>query len=382
MTSEIRVLDALLEQRSATRPEIAVATSLSKPAVSQAIRRLEQASLVRPAGVRPSAGRGRSAIAYELQPETGCVAGVDLGGMNIRILLVGLCGERLVGAVEATRPVGAAEVVDQAIALVDRVKRENGFEQLPLLALGVSTPGAVSPSSHRVSLSYNLGQDDEFDLESLLRRRGVSLLALDNNVNCAAQAELRHGGTGPAPTFAFLSAGAGIGMGVVCEGRLLRGRHGAAGEIAYMPLATDPFAPEHRRRGALEDEASAAGMLDAAARRTGWPDGCPQTVERLFDLAASGVPAARAIVAREAKLLAMAISSVCTVIDPDLVVLGGGVGSNPLLLTAVEESVELLLPYPPEMRITTLGAEASVVGAAELALELAHGELRRRATAG
>src|SRR5436190_2258284 len=108
-------------------------------------------------------------------------------------------------------------------------------------------------------------------------------------------------------------------------------------------------------------------MLDAAARQPGWPDGPPGSVQALFALAEAGIPAAQAIVDREARLLAMAVASVCTVIDPHLVVLGGGIGSNQLLLSATREAVALLCGDPPPLRTSALGAEASVYGAMEMA---------------
>ncbi|MEW9553390.1 ROK family transcriptional regulator [Nonomuraea sp. NPDC050783] len=379
MTSEIRVLDTLLRDRAVTRPQIAATTQLSKPAVSEAIRRLEQMRIVRAIGTRRG-DRGRSAVAYELSSDIGAVVGMDLGGMNIRVRIANPHGDPLAEATEATRRLGAPEVAEQAIALMFRTLADHALEGLPLLALGISTPGVVDPVTHRVTLGYNIDANGTFDLLPLIADRFPGMAAVDNNVNCAARAEQRRGHARDVPTFAFVSVGAGIGMGVVYEGTLLRGRRGAAGEIAYMPLAVDPFSPEHRRRGALEDDASAAGMLDAAARRIGWPSGPPQTVEQLFALAASGVLAAQEVIDREAKLLAMAISGVCTVIDPDLVVLGGGIGANPHLLPAVTKGVDLLLPVPPRIMTTALGAQASVVGATELALDLAHDELRRRAS--
>jgi predicted NBD/HSP70 family sugar kinase len=198
-------------------------------------------------------------------------------------------------------------------------------------------------------------------------------------VNCAARGEQRHGHAQGVPTFAFISVGAGIGMGLVYEGKVLQGRRGAAGEIGYFPLALDPLAPEHRRRGALEDQAAGPGLLDSAARRPGWSGPPPSSVRELFALAACGVEPAVAAVEREAELLGMAVATVCAVLDPHLVVLGGGIGSNQLLLDGVREIVDRIFPTPPQLESSKLGPEASLYGAADIALDAAHRELLRRA---
>ena len=379
MTSDLQVLDVLLAG-PATRPEIAAATGLSKPTVSDAIRRLQQAHLVRAAGQRHGT-RGRSPTAYDLATDAGYVVGLDIGGANLRVLAADLRGGAIATGARPTQPRGGAAVAAQAIALLGEVLDAHGLDRDRLLGLGVSAPGVIDPETSRMSQCYNIGQASEFDLLSLIVPHFAARVRLDNNVNCAAHGERRRGHAAGVPTFAFVSVGAGIGMGAIYEGRVLRGRRGAAGEIGYLPLGPDPFAPGHRRRGGLEDEASASGMLDAAARQPGWPDGPPGSVQALFALAEAGVPAAQAIVDREARLLAMAVASVCTVIDPHLVVLGGGIGSNRLLLSSTREAVALLCGDPPPLRTSALGAEASVYGAMEMALDLAHDELRRRASA-
>ena len=379
MTSGVQVLETLLAAGPQTRPEVATATGLSKPTVSDAIRRLEAADLVRATGQRHGA-RGRSPVAYDLAPDAGYVVAVDIGGSNLRVMATDLRGERIAAASRPTLPNGGECVAAQVVDLLHQLLADAGLEPTGILAFAVSTPGVVDPETARVSLCYNIGQTDEFDLRSLLTAAFPVPIVLDNNVNCAARGEQWRGHARSVPTFAFISVGAGIGMGLVYQDKVLHGRRGAAGEIGYFPLALDPFAPEHRRRGALEDEAAGPGMLAAAARRGGWPDGPPTSVEELFALAEEGVAPALAVIDREAQLLGMAVATVCAVIDPYLVVLGGGIGSNQRLLTGVRDVVDRLFPTPPTLESSKLGAEASLYGAADIALGVAHRELVRRAT--
>ena len=126
-----------------------------------------------------------------------------------------------------------------------------------------------------------------------------------------------------------MHVGSGIGMGLVLGGQLLRGAHGVAGEIAYMPLSGGAGADEHeaRKRGTLESAASASGVV-RAARHGGM--GRPASARRVFAAAASGDERAMGVVAEEARLIAKTICAVITVVDPDLIVLGGGSASRRL----------------------------------------------------
>jgi predicted NBD/HSP70 family sugar kinase len=378
MTSGVQVLQTLLDSGPQTRPEVAAAVGLSKPTVSDAIRRLEAAHLVRATGQRHGA-RGRSPVAYDLAPDAGYVLAADIGGANLRVMACDLRGERIASLTRPTEPLGGKAVAAQVVDLLHALLAGAALDPSHILALAVSTPGVVDPETAEVSLCYNIGQTEAFDLRSLLTAHFPVRTVLDNNVNCAARGEQQRGHARGVPTFAFISVGAGIGMGLVYEGKVLHGRRGAAGEIGYFPLALDPFAPEHRRRGALEDEASGPGMLDAAARRDGWPDSPPASVEELFALAKDGVAPALAVIEREAQLLGMAVATVCAVLDPHLVVLGGGIGANHQLLAGVREVVENLFPTPPQLESTKLGREASLYGAADIALDVARRELLQRA---
>ena len=123
-------------------------------------------------------------------------------------------------------------------------------------------------------------------------------------------------------SFAFVWIGTGIGLGLVLDGRLHRGAHSMAGEIAYMPISEGQGTDEEdaRRRGALEAAGSASAVV-RAARRAGMRG--QVSARSVFASAARGDERAAAVVAGEARLVAKAISAVVTVVDPELVVLGG-----------------------------------------------------------
>jgi predicted NBD/HSP70 family sugar kinase len=162
-------------------------------------------------------------------------------------------------------------------------------------------------------------------------------------------------------------------MGLVLSGKLHTGAHGAAGEIGFLPLgSTGPQGSEGplasagplgaldpRRRGSLERVASAAGVVDAA-RRHGMTGRL--SAKGVFDAAAGGDARAAAVVAEEARLVAQAVASVSSVVDPGLVVLGGGIGSAPGLAGAVAAELRGIVPIVPDVRTSALGGDAIVDG--------------------
>src|SRR5262249_46309257 len=141
-------------------------------------------------------------------------------------------------------------------------------------------------------------------------------LMIENDVDAAALAERAHGHGRDVDSFAFVSIGTGIGMGLVLNGTLQRGAHGAAGEIASLPLQTAGSDPEDgRRRGGLEAAASAGGIV-YAANRAGLD---VSSAREVFAAAANGDARAQCVVAAEAVVVARAICAVVAVIDPALV---------------------------------------------------------------
>src|SRR5207237_9924844 len=130
--------------------------------------------------------------------------------------------------------------------------------------------------------------------------------------------------------FVYLSVGTGVGMGLVLNGELYRGQTGAAGEIAYMPIGDgDPRDPATQRRGAFEEAASAAAIVRRARSLGVTP---PLTAKNVFTAARRGDRLALRVVEEEAARLAVGIATVAPLLDPEVIILGGGVGQNGDLL--------------------------------------------------
>ncbi|WP_241827205.1 ROK family transcriptional regulator [Streptomyces graminilatus] len=339
---------------TATRPQLASLAGLSKPTVSSAVAELEGAGLAAHSGIA-SGGTGRSAAVYGLGRAAGSVLAVDLGPAQTRVRGCALDGTLLAEATGSREE--AAEVVREALSALPA--------DAPLRTIVVAVGDVAARAEEGAVRPATAKARPVFDAVAVALPAGVPV-HLENNVNCAALAELHEGAARGRHTFGYLRIGVGIGLGIVVGGQVLAGANGAAGELARLPYPWDDgLEPRHE---ALEDYIGARSLLRRAAEV--WPESdvsCPRTVERLFSLAGNGAATARAIVARHAVDVGRLAAAVTAVLDPGLLVLGGSTGAFPQLLPGVRAELERL-SWPTEVVSSQVGDLGTVVGAARLAV--------------
>ena len=391
-----------------SRADLARASGLSKPTVSLALANLERAGLIRLAGQRTGVP-GRSALLYEVRPEAGFVLGLDIGLRYLRGAVADLAG---VVRARESREVRATNVrgrVSELVQLAEGLSEQAGISPAAVIQTVVGSPGVYDRQRDVIALTGGLPGWDRPEALAGLREAFGEGLTIENDVDAAALAERALGHGRDADSFAFVHVGTGIGMGLVLGGRLHRGVHGVAGEIAFLPLGAAPAASaplamaapdgastvgpapdgtrtggaasdgadrvdpeEARRRGTLETAAAADGIV-RAARRAGMTG--PVSARSVFEAAASSDPRAAAVVAEEARLVAAAICCVITVVDPSLIVLGGGIGQAPGFADAVTSALTAMAPVLPEVRVSALGTDVVVDGCLAEGASLAWNQL-------
>jgi predicted NBD/HSP70 family sugar kinase len=372
-----------------SRPQLAEATGLSKPTISLALANLERAGLVQHVG-QSSGNSGRAALLYEMRPEAGWVVGVDVGRSWLRMALANLAGEVVLRRQERSQSRDGKKLVAQIGSLVSTLPIEAGLSYEDVTYTVIGSPGVVDERSGAMRLAGHLsGWDGSGVLEALGDRLGSSL-AVENDINLAALGEQAHGLGKGVPNFVFISVGTGIGMGIVLDGQLHRGARGAAGEIGFLPLGegkagidANPRDANHRdankrNRDSLESVASAEAVV-ANARRLGMRN--VVSAKQVFESTRTSNKAGLAAVRLEAEHLARAVAAITAVLDPELVVLGGGIGRNgDLLLAPMSKRLEKLLPLgPPPLVVSALGDDAVVLGALAIALARARESVFARA---
>jgi predicted NBD/HSP70 family sugar kinase len=358
-----------------SRADLARISGLSKPTVSQALANVERSGLVRIAGQRTGVP-GRSALLYEIRPDAGFVLGLDIGHHYLRGALADLTGEIRAKHSARTKAASVRGRVAELIGLADSLCADAGVARSDITQTVIGSPGVYDPRRGAMALTGGLAGLARPAVLAGLREAFGPDLVLENDVDAAALAERALGHGREFSSFAFVWIGSGIGLGLVLDGRLHRGAHGVAGEIAYMPISEPQGADEQdaRRRGTLEAAGSASAVV-RAARRAGMRG--PVSALRVFEAAARGDERATAVVAAEARLVAKAISAVVTVVDPELVVLGGGIGQAPGFAAAVTAELRSISPVLPEVRVSALGTDVVVDGCLAAGAELAWTRLIR-----
>jgi predicted NBD/HSP70 family sugar kinase len=365
--NERSLLELIRREGAMSRAEAARRSGLSKPTVSQALLGLEDAGLVHQAG-RSRGPKGPGAVVYELNPESGWVVGIDVGSHWVRAALADISGTVRARRDERTHR-SAAATVAQIRSLADGLAGERGLDWSRITHATVGLPGVLDPSGTRLALSPNLPGGKPGLVEAIRAELGENV-SFENDVNLAALGEHARGVGRDVSNFVFLWVGTGIGLGIIVDGRLYRGAAGAAGEIAYLPVGPgDPHDPAYRRRGQLEETASAAAVT-RIARDHGMKS---PSAKNVFAAARRGDPAAADVVGVVAGRIALAIAAVVPVLDPALVVLGGGIAGNggDLLRAPIERELHRLSPFRPRLAVSALGDEVVLHGAVATALAAA-----------
>jgi predicted NBD/HSP70 family sugar kinase len=364
--NERRLLEHLRRNGPMSRARLSRETGLSKPTVSQALANLERAGLVWTIGQVSPEGGGRHAVLYEPDPTAGYVVGVDIGRSWVRVAVADLAGTIVARREERNQARSAGALVKLATELARSTVKAAGFIWSQVIHTVIGTPGVFDPSSERVLFASNLPGWGKRGLVEMLRESLESSLIVENDANLAAIGEQSFGCGSNVQTFVFLTVGTGLGMGIVINGALYHGAHGAGGEVGFLPNdahGSPDFsaASSVNRRGMLEEVASADGIV-RTAQALGMRG--PLSTRQIFAAARSGNEVALAVVEREGGHLALAVAAVAAILDPELVILGGGIGHNiDLLGGPLERRLREITPLRPRILASELGKDAVLLGA-------------------
>jgi predicted NBD/HSP70 family sugar kinase len=373
--NERTLLEYLRSHKPTSRAQLARATRISKPTVSQALAGLEDAGLVRAVGQSIASKGGRVAILYEPNPDAGFVVGVDVGRGWVRAAVANLVGQ-IIARIDKPNDAQSASTL---VALLSRLARdvvtEAGLSWSQVVHAVIGTPGVFDEQSKRVLFSSNLPGWGRHGLVTELQAAFGLSLSVENDANLAALGERSYGWGSSASTFVYITIGTGVGMGIVINGNLYRGARGAAGEIGFLPFGLDEILEGSRKisdtfLGMFEEATSAEGIV-RQAQKLGLP--ASLSPRQIFDAAQQGDSKALALVEQEGYRLAQAIAVITAVLDPELIVLGGGIGQRgELLLPPLERRLQQLTPMRPRIVASKLGEDSVLLGSIATALEVAH----------
>jgi len=308
-----------------------------------------------------------------------CVVVADIGGTTTRVAVVQ--AERMVAriCVPTVRGEGLAEFVGRA---VNDLLASSGMNLDCAVGMGVSIPGPLNRGRRQVAFTGNVELRDYPLAERLEQSLGIPVV-MDDDANCAALAEATLGAAVGCSAAVLIVVGTGIGGGIVVDGAPYRGAHSAAGEIGHIVLDPDGPACTCGHTGCFEALASGPAlakrgkmaMLGRSAPILGDLVGSdPEAIDAVSVLAAAkrGDPGAVAALEETGYYLGLGVAAVANILDPDVIVLGGGLGSRPEMLAFARRGVteHCIAPIDRLVRVETaqLGDDAGLWGAALLIL--------------
>jgi predicted NBD/HSP70 family sugar kinase/DNA-binding transcriptional ArsR family regulator len=361
--NESAALSHLLERGELTRAELRELTGLSKPTISEAVRRLTDAGLVVVVG-HVSAGPGPNAEVYATNPQAAYAVAVSVrdtlvtGAPSLAAALCDMSGA-VRARVETAIDFGSVDPVDGVAGVVEELRSATGAIGTGYVQIGVA--GSYDPGTETIHHVDVPGWGRPGLVGEIAARIGVPV-GVDNDVNLAAVAERRRGVATDAEGFALLWFGEGLGLAIDLGGSLLRGARGGAGEIGYMPL----YSLDGQRRADFQDLVGGQAVLDLAAEYL-LPGHAPaEAVAAAVRAGRDGVPFLTALAER----IVVGLAAVVAVLDPPLVVLGGEVAraGGAALRDAVTSAMRSTATLETTVEITSVTDDPVLLGGLDAGL--------------
>jgi len=299
--------------------------------------------------------------------------GIDLGGTNLKLGLVSDAGELLDSlSVPTEAQEGPDHVLDRMADGVRQVAEKAGAALDDVAAVGVGVPGPLDSSKGLVYIAPNLPGWIDVPVRDTLQKALGKTVVVENDANAAAYGEFRVGAGRDVDSMFVLTLGTGVGGGIVQDGRLLRGASDTGAELGHTIIRYGGRLCGCGNRGCLEAYASATAVVSRFREEAGVSDLSRKAdleCKDVFDAADGGNKAAARIVAETAEYLAVGITSILHALNPELVVLTGGMmGAGEPFLDRIRRHVGAMA-FPSawkvcDVRWSTLGGDAGILGAA------------------
>lgn len=360
------ILELIRRSNAISRTEIAQVLNISLPTVMRIIDELIAENLVLPNGeTEPSGGRPRSMLRFN--GEDSVVLGVDLGGTKMYGAVADLTGNILHEITLVQHNTSGEESYTTLVDLIEQLATLSQVTTRKIRGIGVGAPGVTLHKEGIVTWAPSLNWRD-YPLKSRLSQHFGLPVVVDNDVNLAALGELWFGlDDDDVQTMVLITIGTGIGAGIIIDGVLHRGSHEASGEVGYFLLGKHFLGKRYDKLGAFENIASGTGIAERAtqalANQLSKDALSKLTAEHVFDAFRRGESWAEPIVDETVDYLAMAIANISTLLDPDIIVLGGGVANSAdILLDSILNRIAGTIPVQPKLGVSRLGRKAVALG--------------------
>lgn len=339
-----RVLDTLRETGPARVTELVAQTGLSRPTVDAVADDLLRLGWLEETAAEPPRGRGRPARTLAFRAHAGYVGALDIGEVKVRSAVADLSGSVVA---ERVREFASDERLPVIHATMAATLADANLGTGDLLSACVGCTGPMDTPRGRVLFSSIF--PDGFDLAAALAPV-LGPAVVENDCNLGVIAERWQGAAQGLDDIVCVLGGERIGAGIMVGGTLMRGHAGAAGEMAFL--------------GASQPEEGAHGIAQLVRKLSG------EAPEAVFAAAGAGDAEASAIVARVERWAGSGIVMIAQIVNPEVVVIGGGVArAGEVLLEPLRERLERMVRLPPRLAASPLAERGPLLGAVRLALD-------------
>jgi predicted NBD/HSP70 family sugar kinase len=378
--NQARVLTVLRQAGGVRLGQLAQLTGLSRQTVSPILDGLDAAGWVTYLDEHPGGrtGLGRPARIVQFRAEAGYVVGIDIGPHRTHAVVADLEGKLTASSWHVTSNAqDSRQLLSTVRATVRNALGRAGVERQKVMSVAVGTPGIIDRETGAVVRAPGLPGWTSINLTRELRRSFRCPIQIENDINLAVLGECWHGVSRDAQTVVFVGWGERVGAGICIGGRLHPGASNAAGEIGYLGVLNpdDPRAEaDEEGRGPFERGVGASAIIamarDATRLRHGLtPAVADVTAPAVFAAARDGDPTAQEIVDTVLARLARGLAPLLLILDPDMLVIGGGLSQagSPMLKT-LENHLRGLTLIPAKLELSALGEDAVAHGAIRMAL--------------
>lgn len=308
--------------------------------------------------------------------------GIDIGGTGIQVGVVDEQGNiEKMKSIKTRQDLPFNEQVHQMAECVLDTLADSAYTLNDVFSVGVGIPGIADQKTGDIIKCTNLGWH-YLPFRKEFMRWIDKPVYIDNDANVAALAESVAGVSANTSSSVFITIGTGIGSGIILNGKIWNGFHGIGGEFGHTVIVLDGEPCTCGSRGCLERYCSATAIIRMAREEVAihpeskmleMVDGNPEKIHAkiVFDAAHAGDTTAQSLMERYISYLSQAIANIVNFLDPEVIVLGGGVSNaGDFLLNGVRENFPKFVNFRdqplPDVRIAKLGAEAGIIGAAML----------------
>ena len=378
------VMEIMRKNKSVYRAEMARQTGLSMPTIMKITDEFVRSGLVTDVGKGVSSG-GKPPMILELIPDARLFVGMDISGAMFKCIIMDLRGGIVYRRVRKKSELDTKEdIIGSIIEFIEETITESGIDRKKLSGIGIGVPGLVETQEGRVITSIDYSWKD-MDLRTPLQEHFGMKIYVENSSKVMAIGEKWFGNGDDSDNFALVTVGRGIGAALIINGEIYKGHYNMSGEVGHMVI--DPNGPLCKcgKRGCLETLASGNAIANQARQvvSSGQPSIMLDLVggekakidsDIVFEAASRGDLLARKIVDSATDSLAIGLENLICLFDCELIVLTGYVvKDNEYLVERVKSQINETrsLYYgkmPVEVKLSTMGEEASVVGAATLPL--------------